>query len=230
MERIHKILAHAGIASTRKCEELIRQGKVSINGAIARIGQHADPSKDRITVNGKPITLEKKVYLLLHKPTGYVTTVSDHRGRKTVMDLISTPERIYPVGRLDKNTEGLLLFTNDGKLANKLLHPRYETEKEYYVELRKPLGKSIEHLKKGVSVDGRKVTVGIVRTKGNTITIRIHEGRKHIVRKLFKQLNNEVTRLIRTRMATLTLDNLKPGKTRPLTDTELRQLRRTLKI
>ncbi|VVB80886.1 RNA pseudouridylate synthase [uncultured archaeon] len=126
LQRIQKILAQAGIASRRKSEELIAKNRVSVNGKPVKLGDKADPDKDKIVVNGRPIKLEKKVYIMLNKPKGFVTTVSEEYCMKTVMDLVDVPERVFPVGRLDKNTEGLLLLTNDGDFANKLTHPSYE--------------------------------------------------------------------------------------------------------
>src|SRR5574342_260828 len=159
-ERIQKILAQAGIASRRKCEELIEKGRVSVNGKVAKIGEKADAEKDKISVSGKPIEVQKKVYIMLNKPKGYITTVSEKHDMKTVMQLVKVPQRIFPVGRLDRDTEGLLLLTNDGELANKLTHPRYEVEKEYFVVVDKPISeRHMEKLQKGVIIDGRRVQI-----------------------------------------------------------------------
>ncbi|MBW2970026.1 rRNA pseudouridine synthase [Candidatus Woesearchaeota archaeon] len=224
MERVQKILAQAGVASRRKCEELIAKGRVSVNGKIVKLGDKAS-EKDKILVNGKPVVLEKKVYVMLNKPKGVVTTVSEGFGMKTVLDLVKVPERVFPVGRLDKNTEGLLLLTNDGDLANKLTHPRYEVQKEYFVVLNKPLSEKVMlKLQEGVVIDGRKVDFSRLDFAGREVFLRIHEGRKHIVRRLFELLGFRVLRLVRTRVGSLDLGDLKPGKWRFLTPSELSRL------
>lgn len=225
-ERVQKILAQAGIASRRKCEELIKKGKVLVNGKIAELGEKADAEKDKIVVNGKQIELEKKVYIMLNKPKGYITTVSEKHDMQTVMSLIKVPQRIFPVGRLDKDTEGLLLFTNDGDLANKLTHPKYEIEKEYFVVVDKPISdKHMEQLQKGVVIDGRRVQIRGIHIWAAKAMIKIHEGRKHIVRLLFEKVGLMVVRLSRTKVGKLEIGNLQPGKWRHLSDAELRRLR-----
>jgi len=225
LERIQKILAQAGIASRRKCEQLIAQGKVLVNGKVAVIGEKADAGKDKIVVSGKPVELQKKIYIVLNKPKGFVTTVSEKHDMKTIMHLVKVPQRIFPVGRLDRDTEGLLLLTNDGELANKLTHPRYEVEKEYVVFLNKPLSDvAMERLQEGIMVDDRKVKIRGLDIWEKEVVIRIHEGRKHIVRRLFEKLGFTVMRLIRTRVASLELGNLSAGKWRELTPAELRRL------
>lgn len=227
LHRVQKILAQAGVASRRKCEDLIADGRVLVNGKTIKLGDKADPDKDKIIVNGRPIELEKKVYIMLNKPKGFVTTVSEQFSMKTVMDLVKVPERVFPVGRLDKYTEGLLLFTNDGDLANKLTHPRYEVLKEYYVWLDKILSeKAMEQLQAGIVIDERKVKLFHLEAAGNKVMVRIHEGRRHIVKRLFEQLGFFVKRLVRTKVGSLELGDLKPGKWRYLTDVELRVLRR----
>ena len=174
-ERIQKIIAQAGIASRRNAEQLISQGRVRVNGKVAVLGQKADAEKDRIVVSGRAVVLEKKVYIMLNKPKWYVTTVSEQHGMRTVMDLVKIPERIFPVGRLDKHTEGLLLLTNDGDFANKLTHPRYEVQKEYFVLLDKPLSEvAMERLEKGVFIDGRKVKLSRLDVVGKEVSLRIH--------------------------------------------------------
>ncbi|MEM3154660.1 MAG: pseudouridine synthase [Candidatus Woesearchaeota archaeon] len=224
-ERIQKIIAQAGIASRRRAEELISKGRVLVNGKVAVLGQKADAAKDKIVVNGQQLRLEKKVYIMLNKPKGYVTTVSEAHGMKTIMDLVDVPERVFPVGRLDKNTEGLLLLTNDGILANKLTHPRYEVEKEYIVTVDKNISERIlESLQKGVVIDGRKVQIRGVDVLGSQAVLRIHEGRKHIVRRLFEELGLYVRRLVRTRVGKLKLGALKPAKWRYLAESEVRHL------
>lgn len=225
-ERVQKILAQAGIASRRKCEELISKGKVLVNGKVAKLGENADSEKDKIVVNGKQIEVQKKVYIMLNKPKGYITTVSEKHDMKTVMELIKVPQRIFPVGRLDKDTEGLLLFTNDGELANKLTHPRYEVEKEYFVVVDKQISeKNMEQLQKGVVIDGRRVQIRGIHIWAAKAMITIHEGRKHIVRLLFEKVGLMVVRLSRTKVGKLEIGSLPPGKWRHLSDAELRRLR-----
>lgn len=221
-------MAQAGIASRRACEKLIKEGRVTVNGKKATLGQSADATKDRILVNGNPITPEEKKYFILHKPRGYVTTVTEKHGMKTVMDLIKSPVRVYPVGRLDIDSEGLILLTNDGDLANKLTHPRYHAPKEYHVTLDRQLSATaLDRLKKGIRIEGRTVNVDIQSTHGNTILLRIHEGRKHIVKRIFSQLGYTVTRLIRTAMGPLRIGNLAKGKSRELSSKEVEELRKT---
>lgn len=224
-ERIQKILAQAGIASRRKCEELIEKGKVLVNGKVAKIGEKADAEKDKISVRGKQIELQKKVYIMLNKPKGYITTVSEKHDMKTIMELVKVPQRIFPVGRLDRDTEGLLLLTNDGELANKLTHPRYEVEKEYFVVVNKPITERHMEKLQNVVIDGRKVQIRGMNVWAAKAMIRIHEGRKHIVRLLFEKAGLMVVRLSRTRVGNVEIGNLQPGKWRYLSDAELRRLR-----
>ncbi len=223
LQRIQKILAQAGIASRRKAEQLISQGRVMVNGKVAKLGQSADPDKDKVTVNGKLVVLEKKVYIVLNKPRGYVTTVEEKFGMRTIMDLVKVPQRVFPVGRLDKDTEGLLLLTNDGDFANKLTHPRFEVEKEYFVVLDKPVGVEVaEFLGRGVVIDNRRVKFSRFDISGREVVLVIHEGRKHIVRRIFEKLGFHVKRLVRTQISFLSLDKLPVGKWRFLTEKELK--------
>ena len=223
-QRVQKILAQAGVASRRKCEELIARGRVTVNGKVAVLGEKAS-EKDRILVNGRPIVLEKKVYIMLHKPKGFVTTVSEQHGMRTVMDLVKVSERVFPVGRLDKHTEGLLLLTNDGEFANKLTHPRYEVAKEYFVLLDKELSEeSMEKLGAGVAIDERKVKISRIDVAGREVVVQLHEGRKHVVRRLFEKLGYVVMRLVRMKIGKLPLGSLKPGKWRCLTSADLKLL------
>ncbi len=222
MERVQKIMAEAGIASRRKCEELIKEGRVKINYAIVKLGDTASFS-DKITVDGKLIKKEEKVYIMLNKPVGYVTTVSEQHGMKTVMRLIKVKERLFPVGRLDKNTEGLLLITNDGELSNRLMHPSKEVWKKYEVWLSKPF-KSLEKIKKGIVIDRVKVQPRIKSIRGKTVVLEIHEGRKHIVRKMFGNMGYNVTKLRRTQIGPLKLGKLGKGTWRYLKKYELKGL------
>ncbi len=224
-ERVQKILAHAGIASRRKCEELIAAGKVKVNGKIIKLGDKADPAKDTITVENKKVKLEHKVYIMLNKARGTISTASDPQGRKTVLDVVRVPERVFPVGRLDKDAQGLLLLTNDGEFANKIMHPRYELAKTYEVLLHKALlEEHLIKLKKGLKIDGRPVVPKDI-SGAKVITITIHEGRKHIVKRLFERLGYRVRKLKRTQIGKLKLAGLNSGEWRFLTKTELARLK-----
>ncbi len=227
-ERVQKILASAGVASRRACEDLISHGKVKVNGEKAKLGDTADITKDVITVSGKQVKLEQKEYFLLHKPAGYITTVDDPQGRKTVLELVQSAARLYPVGRLDYDTEGLLILTNDGDFANLLMHPRYLVQKEYEVTLEKPLREeTIEAIGQRPRVDGRPVAVTILGAYKNTITIRIHEGRKHIVKRIFSLFGLRVTKLVRTAIGPLRIAGLRLGKVRRLSALEVETLRKS---
>lgn len=231
MMRVQRILAMAGVSSRRKCEELIRAGRIKVNGKVVKIGASADPNKDEISIDEKQIILEKKVYILLNKPKGFVTTVSEQHGMKTVRDIVKITERIFPVGRLDKETRGLLLLTNDGDFANKLTHPRFEIKKEYVAILDKPFSKdSFEKLKKGVKVEGRKVDVKEILIDDKKVALKIHEGRKHIVRKLFFHLGYRVVDLQRTMAGNLKLSGLREGEWRHLTNDEIFLLKKPLSL
>lgn len=221
-KRIQKIMAESGIASRRKCEEIIRQERVRINGKIAKIGDTASEI-DKITVDGKEIKKENKVYIMLNKPIGFVTTVSEGHRMRTVMHLVKLKERLFPVGRLDKNTEGLLLITNDGKLANKLTHPAYKVWKRYEAWLSRRF-KNAEKLKKGIFIEGTKATPKIISAHERKIILEIQEGRKHIVRKIFGKLGYNVTKLRRTQIGPIKLGNLARGTWRHLKAHELREL------
>lgn len=226
-QRLQKILSRAGVASRRKSEELIAAGRVSVNGTVATVGMSADAETDVITVDGKKLQLEKKRYIMLNKPKGYVTTLEDRHAAKKVVDLIKIKERVYPVGRLDADTEGLLLLTNDGDFADKIAHPRNETKKEYEATLEKPLSEAAAlRLKQGVAIEGRKVTVIITNISSDrrTISLEIHEGRHKIVKRLFKQTGNYVLHLKRVRVGNVRLGNLKIGQWRDLTEQEVKSL------
>jgi len=227
-KRIQKIMAEAGIAARRKCEDIIQEGRVKVNNKTAKLGDTAS-EKDTITVDNKPIKKAKKSYILLNKPVGFVTTVSEKHGMKTVMKLVKdVNKRIFPVGRLDKNTEGLLLMTNDGELANKLIHPSHKTWKTYEAWLSRPF-KDIEKLRKGVIIDKVKAKPRIKNICGNKIILAIQEGRKHIVRKIFGKLGYNVTKLRRTQIGPLKLGKLAKGTWRYLKKYELKSLFDNLK-
>ena len=225
LQRVQKILAHAGIASRRKCEDLIEDGRVSVNNKTITIGDKADPDKDIIKVNGEKIRLERKRYIVLNKPRCYVTTAYDPAGRKTVLDLIDVKERIFPVGRLDLYSAGVLILTNDGDFANKVMHPRYEKTKTYDAVLDSPFtNDDLARLKKGIMIDGRKVvpdSVFVSKNDKKYVTLSIHEGRHKIVKRLLKELGYYVTRLKRTSIGKITLKNLPSGEWRELSKGEI---------
>ncbi|WP_338551768.1 pseudouridine synthase [Paenibacillus sp. KS-LC4] len=235
MERLQKILAQAGIASRRKCEEMILAGVVEVNGEkVTELGVKADPAVDVILVNGKPIRNEKKVYVMLNKPKGVITSASDPQGRKIVSDYLpGIRERVYPVGRLDYDTEGLLLLTNDGEFANLLTHPSHHVPKTYYATVKGvPHGTLLDQLKKGVKLeDGMTAPAEVeyqdVNTEENTSTVRItiYEGRNRQVRRMFEAINHPVVRLRRVKFGELGLNNLARGQFRHLTPVEVKELR-----
>jgi 23S rRNA pseudouridine2605 synthase len=231
-ERLQKILAQAGIASRRSAEQLIRDGRIRINGqVVVEMGYKADPAHDRITCDGKPITSEQKVYLLLNKPAGYVTTLSDPQGRPVVSDLTADiPLRLFPVGRLDLDTEGALLMTNDGELGNAILHPRYEVKKTYEaLVVGSPSRETIKRLQEGIELDGfitRPAAIRILKqNKDQTLVeIIIHEGKKRQVRKMFAAVHHRVLHLKRTAYGKLRLGTLPLGKYRVLTPADLKNI------
>jgi 23S rRNA pseudouridine2605 synthase len=211
MERIQKILAAAGFGSRRACEEFISAGLVRVNGTVATLGDSADHVKDNITCNGKKVRKQKLVYFALNKPSGYIVTSSDDQGRATVLDLIKVPERIFPVGRLDKDTEGLLIMTNDGDLSQAILHPKHLTKKEYEVILDKPLDPTHKiRFQKGIPLDYRKVAMKISDGQ-KKLRVEIHEGRKHVLKRIFRRLGYEVKYLRRIRIGHLTLRGISKG-------------------
>ena len=233
MERLQKVIANNGYTSRRKAEELIKEGKVKVNGrVVTELGMKVS-YEDQIEVEGNQlIKNEKKVYYLLNKPRGVISSVTDDKERTTVVSLIDTDERIYPVGRLDYDTTGLILLTNDGELANNLMHPKNEVEKTYVAKLEGVLTPSEFYgLKKGIVVEGRKVIPTRVKVRKtdvekNTqiVEISIIEGRNHIVKKIFEQLNKPVSKLKRESYAFLTLGNLKSGEYRELSLKEVKKL------
>ncbi len=230
MERLQKIIANSGYTSRRKAEELIIQGKVKVNGkVITELGYQVDSHAD-IQIENQHLTKEEKEYYLLYKPEKTITSVQDNRKRTTVRDLIDTRARIYPIGRLDYDTTGVLLLTNDGELTNRLMHPSNHIEKRYLAKIKGNLTKEqILKLKDGIEIEGRKVipTKLKVRHKGiNTskIEIGIIEGRNHIVKKIFAELEHPVINLKRESYAFLNLEGLKKGEYRKLTIKEIKKL------
>ncbi len=234
-ERLHKVLAHAGIESRRAAEEMILAGRVAVNQrVVTTLGTKVDPEHDLIAVDGKPIPRRvKKVYLMLNKPAGYITTVSDPERRPTVMDLVPNSPRIYPVGRLDVNSEGLMLMTNDGEFANLLAHPRYSYEKEYHVSVPGTVREEdLQGLRQGVVIEGGRTApakVRVLSSDGKTtwLSITIHEGRNRQVRRMLHALGYRVERLIRVRVGPLWLGSLPRGAYRHLTSAEVRKMKVT---
>ena len=235
--RLQKFMAEQGIASRRKSEDLIRAGKVKVNGHIAVIGKKINPKKDLVTVGKQKIVPPKTrdmVYIMLNKPRGYVTTVSDEYDRKTVMDLISDiKERIYPVGRLDKDSEGLLIMTNDGSFTNCLTHPSHGLAKVYRVTVRPAVDDEILYnLRNGIVIDGRKTApadVTVLTEEENRVVLEfvLHEGRNREIRKMCESQGLEVARLKRTAVGSLKLGVLPQGKYRELTEQEVKKLLRS---
>jgi 23S rRNA pseudouridine2605 synthase len=235
--RIHKIMADSGYCSRRKAEQLIQQGRVKLNGHPVKVGDKAT-YKDIITVDGDRIYIPKKknfIYLMLNKPRGYVTTVSDEQDRKCVMDLLeNVEERVYPVGRLDRNSEGLLLFTNDGEFANSIMHPSKHIAKTYRVTVRPDVNEEqLAQLASGIELDGKMTlpaTVNVLeKQQGRVVmTITIKEGRNRQIRRMCEAVGLEVARLRRISIGPLRLGMLKPGTYRELTADELRAIRNAI--
>lgn len=230
--RLNKYIANAGICSRRKADEYIKEGMVEVDGKVVTEMGHKLTGKEKVTFQGKRVIPGKKYYVLLNKPKGYITTTSDERGRDTVMDLVSSAadERLYPVGRLDRNTTGVLLLTNDGNLAQKLMHPSFMVEKVYKVELNRKLTEAdLEKIRKGVVLeDGLAEVDDIQYVDGDKkiIGIQIHIGKNRIVRRIFESLGYIVMKLDRVLYAGLTKKNLPRGKWRHLTKDELAFLQR----
>lgn len=211
-ERVQKIIAKSGLCSRRKAEELIEQGKVKVNSKIIKVGDKAG-TDDVILVNNKEVKKGKKIYIMLNKPKGYISTSKDFHAKNKVIDLIKIPERIFSVGRLDKDTEGLLLLTNDGEWANKLMHPRYEKEKEYIARLNKPIKPSIvSKMNMGFTLEDGFIKPKVKLISADKCNVIIKEGRKRIVRRMFDHFGYKVTELKRIRMGKYKLDDLESGK------------------
>ncbi|MCS6882580.1 MAG: rRNA pseudouridine synthase, partial [Chloroflexaceae bacterium] len=233
-ERLQKVLAGAGIASRRDCEALIAAGRVTVNGRVVlEPGLRVDPEQDVIQVDGKTVRQPvERTYIMLHKPAGYVSTVDDPHGRPTVLDLVDVPTRVFPVGRLDVDSEGLILLTDDGELTHYLTHPKFEVEKEYRVLLDRPLGsEALRQWRAGVLLNGEPTApawVELIETtsEGPWYRIVLREGRKRQIREVAKLLGYEVRRLIRVREGDIALGDLPLRKWRPLTPEEIARLRR----
>lgn len=232
MERLQKVIANSGYTSRRKAEELITKGLVKVNGVtIYELGVKVNPN-DLIEIDGYILKNENKVYYLLNKPRGIITSTSDDKGRKTVVDLINTNVRIYPVGRLDYDTTGAIILTNDGELANLIMHPKSKIDKVYIAKINGLIGKNqLQKLERGVFIDGKKTSKSKARIKSydkktdtSIVELTIHEGRNHQVKKMFESLGYEVLKLKRERISFLDIDNLKSGEYRILNPKEVKKL------
>lgn len=234
--RLNKFLAHAGVCSRREADRWIAEGRVSVNGRVVlELGEKIDPAVDRVQANGKPVrgAEERPLYILLNKPAGRVVSVKDPFGRPTVMDIIKhVPARVYPVGRLDLDTEGALLLTNDGDLALRLTHPRFGIVKVYEARIEgEPREEDLDKVRHGLFLEGRRTAPARVLAvrrshRHATLKVEIHEGRKREIRKMFEAIGFPVVGLVRTEFAGLTLDELKPGEWRYLKTAEVKRLRK----
>lgn len=234
MERLQKVIAHAGVASRRKAEEMILEGKVKVNGKVVKELGVKVSNSDTVEVGGIPLEKEQPVYFLFYKPRGIISSVTDDKGRKTVTDYFpEIKERIYPVGRLDYDTSGILLLTNDGEFANLLMHPRNEIEKEYIAKVKGiPLRENLKALEKGIVLEDGKTApaqtkvISVDKKKGTSIVqLTIHEGKNRQVRRMFEAIGNPVVKLRRERYGFLDLRGLQAGDARELTAHEVKQLR-----
>ena len=232
-ERLQKVLARAGLGSRRKVEDLIAGGRVAVNGRVAQLGQRVDVAKDLVEVDGSRVPVQVDlVHYLLNKPVGVVTTAADPEGRPTVLDLVDLPARVWPAGRLDVDSEGALLLTNDGDLSYRLTHPRFEVPKTYVAQVAGGVGeRALRGLARGVELDdgpARATRVAVLeRGRGATLVeIEITEGRNRQVRRMFEAVGHRVVRLVRTELGTLKLGHLKPGAVRKLSPPEVRGLYR----
>lgn len=239
MERLQKVMAHAGIASRRKCEQLMLDGKVEVNGKqVTELGFKVDPKQDEILVNGRKIKMEQYIYMAFHKPKGVITSLKDPKGRKVITDFIKKiPERVYPVGRLDYDSEGLLLLTNDGELANVLMHPRHHVAKTYHAYVKGvPHGEILEQLRRGIQLEDGMTAPAEADyidvspdAKESILTITIYEGKNRQVRRMFESVGYPVQRLKRVRFGPVELERLPRGKYRSLTKDEIGQLLSAMK-
>ena len=230
MERLQKIIAHAGLCSRRQAEKLIEQGVVQCNGAVVRIGDSADPLKDVIRVHGKPLPKPKPYYVALNKPVGYESSLHT-QAHKSVVHLLRDLPRLMHVGRLDVKSQGLLLLTNDGGLAHRIMHPRYELEKVYDVMLQRPIpGSVLRRMEKGMDLDGERTRPCRIRFLGNSATmiqLALLEGKKRQIRRMFASVGNHVEKLVRVRIGPIMLGKLHLGKYRLLSQKEIMALRKS---
>lgn len=233
-ERLNKFLARCGVAARRKCDEIIASGRVMVNGEVVLDpGTRVEPGRDKVEVDGERVSPQKEVYILLYKPVGYLSTMSDPFGRPTIKELIKgVKERVFPVGRLDSDSEGLLLLTNDGDLADILAHPRYEKVKVYEVKVRgSPSRDKLDLLEKGIKMEGEMTAPSRIEvvgedSQGNAILkVLIREGRKRQIRRMMGFIGHEVLRLKRIAVGPLSLNGLEPGEYRYLTNEEVRRLK-----
>ncbi len=236
-ERVQKVLAAAGLGSRRQCEALIRAGRVSVDGRTARLGDRADPSTAVIVVDGVRVHADPRlVHYMLNKPRGVVTTLHDPEGRPTVADYVTTPPRVFPVGRLDVDTEGLLLLTNDGPLAQRLTHPRYGVPKTYVARLRGTVRRqALRALTEGVELDDGVAAASSVRTLAaardeTLLELVVTEGRNRVVRRMLSAVGLSLERLARVQLGPLALGDIGQGRVRPLTSREVRELYRAVKL
>ena len=217
------------MASRRKSEDLLRAGRVTVNGAVASLGDSATPGKDEVAVDGKVVTADRHRYIVLNKPAGYTTTMSDRHAARTVMELLDVNVRLFPAGRLDRDTEGLLIFTNDGDFANIVTHPRYGVRKTYRAELADGISeRALKRLRAGVRLEDGMTLPARVRWLDNerrVVEVTLHEGRKRVVRRMFKSVGYPVQRLMRTRVGPVRLARLASGTWRDMTDDEVSELR-----
>jgi 23S rRNA pseudouridine2605 synthase len=226
-ERLQKVLARSGFGSRRVCENLIADGRVKVNGEVAVLGRRVNAEADTVEVDGVPVSVrEGLVHYLLNKPPGVITTASDPQGRPTVVELVPTEPRVFPVGRLDVDSEGLLLLTNDGDLTHRLTHPSFGVEKEYLAEVEgEPAPGDIRRLREGVELeDGLTAPARVAALAPNVLRLTIHEGRNRQVRRMCAAVGHPVVRLVRTRIGTVTDRSLAPGEWRGLTAQEVRSL------
>ena len=235
-ERLQKILARAGLGSRRSCEGLIRRGRVRVGGQVAELGQKADPARDTITVDGRPVRVPSDhVYVAVHKPRGVLSVTKDDRGRRTVRDLVPLPGHLFPVGRLDLWSEGLVLLTDDGEFSNRLTHPRYEHEREYHVCVEgEPSDAALLQWRRGVFLDGPRTApaqVSVLHRERDCTWLRVvlREGRKRQIRRVAGILGHRVRQLIRVRVGSLVLGDLRPGQWRRLSAAEVSALRAAIR-
>lgn len=229
-ERVQKVLARLGYGSRRVCEEMIVDRRIKVNGSVTTLGDRLVPGMDRLEIDGRIVSAETDlVYYLLNKPKGVISTASDPRGRRCVVDLVPKEPRVFSVGRLDAESEGLLIMTNDGELAFQLTHPSHGVEKEYLVYLgHQPTDSELSKLKKGIYLeDGKTLPTRITRLDSQLVRMTLHEGRNRQIRRMFEAVSNEVVRLVRVRIGPISDKTLKPGLYRELTSREVIQLRHT---